>query len=203
MYLCIDTEGSALFDYKRSADAEGQPRLAALGMVFLSPDLEVEREVEFFVQPDGWELTPEAAAINGLTSEILIERGVPVRVLLEAYTAAIQEGRIVVAHNAQHDCKQLRAELRRAGMPDLFEKTPNICTMRGLINHVPGPDGKKKWPKLIEACRHFGIPLDEQHTAIGDARAVVHLLRKMADLNGYLEPKVHYAKNRPIPEEAV
>lgn len=177
------------------------PNIAAGGgvraMIFVSADLSVEREVEFFVKPDGWDLSAGAAEINGLTSEILEERGVPIQEVLDAYTAAIQEGRIVVSHNAQHDCKQLRAELRRAGMPDLFEETPNICTMRGLINHVPGPNGKKKWPKLTEACQHFGIPLDDQHTALGDARAVVHLLRKMVELRAVPEARVHYAKNLP------
>jgi hypothetical protein len=32
-YLALDTEGSGLFDFTKPADAPGQPRLAAIGMI--------------------------------------------------------------------------------------------------------------------------------------------------------------------------
>ena len=38
-YVVIDTETSGLFDFSKPADAEGQPRLASLAMVFLDQDM--------------------------------------------------------------------------------------------------------------------------------------------------------------------
>lgn len=204
MYVVIDTEGSGLFDYKRPADADGQPRLAELVMIYVDEDLNVEEEFQAYIRPEGWQMTPGSTAVNGITTEMLMERGVPITDALRSYTAAIEGGRIVVAHNAQHDLKQIRAELRRAGMDDLFEKTPNICTMRGLTDVccIPpnGGRGGYKFPKLSEACVHFDFPLLGDHSALGDARACLQLLRKMIELGVCPEAKVHYAKNPPMKE---
>lgn len=207
MYAVIDTEGSGLFRYKDDkgkpvpADAPGQPRLASLAMILADADLNILEEYHKFVRPDGWEMSEEASKVTGLTNDFLAENGVPIAEVLPAYVNAVTSGNIIVAHNAQHDCKQLRAELRRAGMDDLFEKTPNICTMRGLTDVccIP-PDGGRggyKWPKLSEACVHFGFELLGDHSALNDARACLQLLGKMIELGVCPEPKVHFAKTPP------
>jgi len=198
-YVALDTEGSGLFDYTKPADAEGQPRLAELAMIFVNDDLEVEGTYQAYVQPDGWEMQQGATKANGLTTEFLREKGVAVADVLCAYSAAINEGRIVVAHNSQHDLKQLRGELRRAGMPDLFEQTANFCTMRALTDvcRILNARGNGwKWPKLSEACVHFGLDIFGDHTAMTDARAVLLLMREMKKRGMLPEPKVHYARVR-------
>lgn len=205
-YIVVDTEGTGLFDYKKPADADGQPRLASLSMIFANEAMEIEREYHVYIKPDGWEMTPGATAINGLTTEYLTGVGVPVREALDAYNEAVTEGRVMVAHNAQHDAKQLRAELRRAGMPDQFEAAPNICTMRGLTDvcKIPPNSGRGgyKFPKLSEASVFFGFENLGDHSARNDAHACLMLLRKMRELGVMPVAKVHYAKNRPIPDTA-
>ena len=43
-------------------------------------------------------------------------------------------------------------------------------------------DGKSKAPSLVEACDFFGIEREKlPHRALGGARAVLHILRKMRD----------------------
>lgn len=205
-YAVIDTEGSGLFDYKRPADAEGQPRLAELVVIFLDEKLEIEREYQAYIKPEGWEMTARATEVNGLTTEFLLEKGVPVAEPLAVYTEAVKAGYVIVAHNAQHDCKQIRAELRRAGMDDLFERTPNICTMRGLTDvcRIPpaGGRGGYKFPKLSEACVHFGLAELGDHSARNDAIACLHLFRKMHEIGVVPEARVHFAKNPPAGKQA-
>lgn len=205
-YLIIDTEGTGLFDYKRPADAEGQPRLAELMMIFADENMEVEREFHCYIRPDGWEMSPGATAINKLTNELLNEHGIPVVEALNEYNSAITNGYVMVAHNAQHDAKQIRAELRRAGLADRFEDAPNLCTMRSLTDvcKIPpnGGRGGYKWPKLSEACVFFGMENMGDHSAQNDARACLALLRKMRDLGVMPEAKVHLAKNPPAKTEA-
>lgn len=212
MYAVIDTEGSGLFRFKDEngvsvpADAEGQPRLAELVLIFLDADCNVEREYQAYIRPDGWEMSEGATAVNKLTTEFLRENGIDVREALEVFRRAIaDENRIVVAHNAQHDLKQIRAELRRAGLDDLFEQTRNVCTMRGLTDvcrlATKSGRGGYKFPKLSEACGHFGFPLLGDHSALNDARATIQLLRKMIELGVLPEAKVHFAKN-PAPIKA-
>jgi DNA polymerase III subunit epsilon len=200
--VAVDTETSGLFDFKRPADAPGQPRLAEVAMIFLDEMLREERRYQAFIKPDGWVMEPGATEANKLTTEFLLEHGVPVVQALDAYRDAIEEGRVVVAHHAQNDCKIMRAELRRAGRPDLFDVTRNVCTMRALtgVCRIQQKNGRGlKWPSLEEACAHFGIPTEglELHGASVDASLVAELLRRMHAIDVIPDPKVHPAKTPP------
>src|ERR1035437_5011054 len=95
-YVVLDTETSALFDFSKPADAEGQPRLAHMALIYLDSEMNVERETDLLIQPDGWTLDPGAAAVNGLTLERLLADGVPVLQVLSEYTEAVKAGRVVV-----------------------------------------------------------------------------------------------------------
>jgi DNA polymerase III subunit epsilon len=213
--IVLDTETSGIMDYKRPADAEGQPRVAEVGLIFLDETLKVEREYQTYIQPDGWDLGPDAIAVHGLTIDFLREHGVPVQMPLAIYTQAILEGRDVIAHGAQFDCKMMRAELRRAGLDDLFEQTRSLCIMRGLMSHAKQTgrwlykyDEKgdilltKKgepaggMPKLTDACRYFNIPIvDKAHGALGDARLATLIYQAMVAEGFDREATVHYSKN--------
>ena len=197
----IDTETSGLFDFKQPADAPGQPRLANLAIIMLDENLEVTAEHDFLIQPDGWDLTPEAAAVNGLTVERLKAEGIPVRDVLGKYSTLIEAGYVIATYNAQFDTKIMRGELRRAGMPDLFEQTPNVCLMRASTDvcKIPSKNNRGfKFPKLGEACAFFKIEQSASHTALGDARSAVAILKALHALKALPEPEVHYAKNVPV-----
>lgn len=204
-YSIIDTESSGLFDFKQPADAPGQPRLATLGIVAFDLDetgsLNDLREFEFMVKPDGWALTEEAARVNGLTNEILAEKGEPVVGVLSTYCNFIDLGYVVGAYNAQFDTKIMRGELRRSGLDDRFTRTPNVCLMRACTNvcKVPAKSGRGfKWPTLAEACKFFGIEQPAAHSAIGDARSAVSILRELVKRGALPNPEVHFAKERPV-----
>ena len=205
-YLVIDTETSGLFDFSKEADADGQPRMATCALVWLDQNYDVEMYADLPIKPDGWELTPAAVAVNGLTMEYLLNHGVPVQMALDRYTKAIVEDRrVVIAHNAQFDCKMMRAELRRAGMSDLFEQTRNICTMRSADKLMKGQikklNGKGGYPRLIDMAAHFGINYPEtgHHTALADATVTAKVAAHMAAIDALLPAEVHYAKERIKP----
>lgn len=215
-YACFDTEGTGLFQYKYPkdypdeelrgkpypADAPGQPRLASLAILYVNEALEIEREYHVFIRPDvnDYTMTEGAQKAHGLTVEFLNEHGIPVTEALTEFQSAIDDGRIMVAHNSQHDMKQLRGELRRAGMADRFEDSPNICTMRAMTNvcKIPpvGGRGSYKWPALSEALLFIGSENLGDHSAINDAKGALELLRYMKRNNVMPEAKVHYAKDR-------
>lgn len=200
MYAVIDTETSGLFDFSKPADAEGQPRLAHLCMILLDDDPNEQGVIDHLVRPDGWTMGAEASKINGLTDEILLEKGIPVAEVLALYASMIDSGAVVVAFNAQYDTKIMRAELRRAGMDDRFDKTPNICVMRGCtdICQVPKANGKGyKFPKLAEALAHFKIEQHGAHSADGDARGALEIFRKLRQFSACPEPAIHFAKTEP------
>ena len=198
-FLAIDTETTGLFDFKRPADDPDQPRLASVAFIIAD---EFGREIEAvtrYVRPDGWEMPAEANSVNGLTTDFLDANGLPIADVLDEYAAHVEGGLVVVAFNAQFDCKVMRAELRRAGRPDLFEQTANICVMRGL--HPYGQQGlgiRKGFVKLSAACEWFGIVNESAHDAMSDAAAARAILERLIADENLPEAKVHYAKEGRI-----
>ena len=53
-YVVIDVETSCLFDFSKPADAEGQPRLAHMALIYLDSEFNVERDYDVLIRPDGW-----------------------------------------------------------------------------------------------------------------------------------------------------
>jgi DNA polymerase III epsilon subunit-like protein len=170
--------------------------MAAIGMIFCADDLTVEEEHAFLIKPDGWTFDndSEAAKVNGLTHERLMDEGVPAAEALRIYGAAIDARRIVVGWNVMHDLKMLRGELRSVGFPDRYMQTRYLCAMQGSRKTVDArtDDGRKKAPKLAEACAFFGIDQgDDGHTGIGDARstlAILLKLRERGEMPAYVDP---------------
>lgn len=195
-YLVIDTETSGLFDFSKPADAEGQPRMASIAMIYLDAELTILKESLHYIRPIGWEMTEGAAKINGLTQDILLAKGELVEIPLQEYCLAVDQGLIVVAFNSQFDTKILRGELRRAGIPDRFEQTPNICIMRAATDIVKAPkkNGKGyKFPKLSEAAEFFKVKQVEAHTALDDARVTVDIMFHLLNMGALPEAEVHYS----------
>ena len=158
LHLVIDCETTGLFDYTEPADAEGQPRLCQLGMIWLQDDLSTYAEAEYLIRPDGWKLTEEAAAINGLTQELLEEKGISVGGVLEEYANAIDKKAVIVGFNVPYDVKLLRGELRRAEMNDRYMQTRTLCVMQGCRKMVDartrtGARRRRRWrrPASISA----------------------------------------------------
>lgn len=202
-FLILDTETTGLFDFKLPADDPSQPRLAAAAFILADETGAEIKAVKHYVKPDGWEMPAEAFAINGLSTEFLDANGVPVLTVLDEYEAHIKGGLIVIGFNAQFDCKMMRAEFRRAGRPDLFEETPNICVMRSL--HPYGQEGLpivRGFVKLREACAYFGIEQAAAHDALDDARAARRILARLIADGRMPEAKVHYARNPPARPDA-
>lgn len=217
MYAFLDTEGSGLFQYEDKetglpipADAEGQPRLAQFAVILTDADMNELASIDYLVRPDGWEMSPEATLINGLTTERLIAEGVPVTVVLEAYEKLIADGYAIIAYNAQHDTKTMRAELRRryraehpgeeevpAGV-DLFAQTRNWCAMRACMAAKVKNLGGRGWPKLEHACVHFGIePEPKPHGAVAGARKCFEVVQALRRIGTEPDPKIHPAKEKP------
>lgn len=185
-YAVIDTEGSGLFDFTKPADAAGQPRMAALGLILLNDKFEVEEKHGWLIKPQGWAFdnNSDAAKKNGLTHELLMAEGVDIKEPLRAYGDAIDQRRIVVGFNIPHDLKTLRAEARYVGFPDRYMQTRYICVMQGCRQLVDArtADGRKKAPRLEEACKYFGIDQGTgAHTGLGDAESAYQILLRLRD----------------------
>ncbi len=182
-YLVIDTETSGLFDFSKEADADGQPRMATCALVWLDQNYDVEMYADLPIKPDGWELTPAAVAVNGLTMEYLLNHGVPVQMALDRYTKAIVEDRrVVIAHNAQFDACFLR-ELLRGFKPGHLDWLDSLTVYK---DRRPYPH------KLANAILAYELEdkVQNSHRAIDDVLALFEVLKAMDeerdDLGSYV-----------------
>lgn len=218
-YIIIDTEGTGLFRHKNPdgsvarSDEPGQPRMAEYAHVLVNDRFEVEGTYQRYITPIGWmrigfdgreepmeKMPSEAFDVHGLSFEFLREEGVPVFEVLRIYLEA-SKGRAVLGFNQQHDGRQIRAELRRAGMPDEFENTPSCCAMRSITSNYKGMvkklNGKGGFPRLIDAAAHFGYPgyeEEKRHSALEDALATHFVAKCLHELGKLLPAEVHYNK---------
>lgn len=214
-YIIIDTEGTGLFRHKnedgttRASDAPGQPRMAAFAAVLTDADLNLQEQYSTYIRPDNWqnedgspmlEMPPVAFAIHGLSIGFLETHGVPAAMALAIYVQAIKDGRAVLGYNQQHDGRQVRAELRHAGLDDMFEQTKTVCAMRSMQAakiKVKKLNGKGGWPRLIDAAAHFDLPARDEihHDALVDALICQKVCWHLNKDDLLLPAAVHYAKS--------
>lgn len=208
VYVVFDTETTGLFVFRDKetgdlvpADDPRQPRMASCAFILCDETGAAMIREKRYIKPDGWCMPQgegSAGAINRLTDEFLTENGVPVSEVLDMWEGFIGSGLIAVAHNAQFDAKMMRAELRRAGRDDMFEETRQTCTMRSCKAYQDAgmPIKRGQYVKLEEACKFFGIVLENAHDAMADAEACREVLAILIRDGNLQEPKVHYAKGR-------
>lgn len=185
-FFVFDTETSGLFDYRKRADDEGQPRMIQFGGSIVELRGAEPTIVSIPVRPDGWTMDDELAAKlgHGMTQEWLLANGKPVAEALDAYEALHDQCDVIVGFNISFDQKVKRAELRRAGRPDRYALRPEFCLMRAMtpIVKIPNSRGGWKFPKLKEAYKFvFGVEPERQHQAGGDVAATIALLKWMID----------------------
>ena len=168
MFLFLDTETTGLPDFRKPADDPGQPRIASIAMLLCEPvDCRIVAVHHQLVRPAGWTVSAEAEAVHGLSTAMLQRYGADLRFALGWFTLNTEATRpTIVGHSIAFDLKMLRGELRRAGMPDLYDAAPTYCTMhksRPLLRDL------KKTPKLTEALRILcGHTLADAHDVLAD-----------------------------------
>jgi len=79
---------------------------------------------------------------------------------------------VLVGHRVKFDYGFLRAECERAGRE---LRRPTVCTVVETRRHFPGLPSYG----LARLCGHFGIPLENHHRALDDARATARILARI------------------------
>lgn len=175
MHLFFDTETTGIpRNYKAPAsDSRNWPRLVQIAWLLVDADANEIASAEHIVKPDGFTIPPAAAKIHGITTDMALQTGVDLKLVLAAITPQIEQAAALVAHNMQFDEKILGAEFLRAGDVNPLEPKLRKCTMQSATNfcRLPGPYGYK-WPTLQELHRKlFNQTFEGAHQALADVRA--------------------------------
>jgi DNA polymerase III epsilon subunit-like protein len=186
MYLIFDTETSGLpRNWSAPAsDVDNWPRLVQLGWYCCDASGQVLRSQQYLIKPQGFKISPQAAQLHGITTQLALRDGVDLLPVLEEFSAEVRAAKVVVAHNLDFDQKVMQAEFVRAKLADAFARKKRICTMKETADYcrLPGKYGYK-WPSLTELHRHlFGTPFEGAHGALADAEACQRCFFRLREL---------------------
>ena len=157
-YTVVDLETTGLFPQKHD-------RIIEIGIVSVSDEGQVLDEWSTLINP-GRDVGP--TEIHGITARDVL--AAPTFRDIAHHVVSSISGRTLVAHNARFDTHFLDYEFERAGL-GTRPPTPSLCTMQLSNAYLRGSSRK-----LRDCCTAANVLHVDEHTAIGDARAVAGLL---------------------------
>lgn len=156
-----------------------------------------DRVQTWLINP-GVPIPPETTAIHGIDDQIAQERGQDPRGALEdiaeMMARAIRYGTPLVAFNTAYDWSVLHYELLRHGLQTMADRLGD--TTLTLIDPLVLDKHADKWRKgsrkLKAVATHYGVALEDWHTAEADALAALGIAEALFErhprLGGY-DPK--------------
>ena len=185
MFLFFDTETTGLPRYYQAPleDLDNWPRLVQLAWLLADEKGKEIKSVSKIIKPNGFEIPKEAAAVHGISTERALDEGVQLNPVLKEFSTAVEEAKILVAHNMQFDEKIMGAELLRNKHEHKLFDRPKICTMQSSTDYcaIQNEYGYK-WPKLVELhAKLFGEEFEDAHDALADVRACARCFFALID----------------------
>jgi DNA polymerase-3 subunit epsilon len=122
----------------------------------------------------------EVTRIHGITNEMLADA--PTMADLYIPLSAKLAASTLIAYNMEFDWRMLQQSLAVYGLP-LPVGVKRQCAMQAYARYYgqrSPRSGGYAWQSLSSACRQQNIRLEYEHSALGDARATLALLRQMA-----------------------
>lgn len=168
------------FDLETTSANPHEARIVTAAITSIDPaDPQAARVADWLVNPD-MEIPEEAAAIHGVSTEKAIAEGVMIQEALPQIIAILEyemsNGAVLVAMNAAYDFTVLQAEALRNGVGVLYP-APVVDPMV-LDRRVDTYRAGKR--TLSHLCLHYGVTLDDAHSAGADAKAAVEVALSLA-----------------------
>ena len=171
MILFFDTETTGLPGKNANweTDFKNFPGIAQIAWVVADSPCNILYKYESVILTDK-PMSPEAAAVHGITPEMILKDGMSERRVLEHFLLDAKRCETIVGHNIYFDtsiikASMLRLEFDKDEFIKALDKTKRVDTMR----MVKGG----KWPKLSELYKKlFNEELVGAHGAMADVMAV-------------------------------
>ena len=179
--LLITLEGSwvdqpiAAFDLETTGPDPLTARIVSYAIITLSASDRTLLRAAGIMQPDGFDIPPEAAAVHGITNERALAEGAPydegISVITRAFEFIASERWPLVVYNAPYDLTILKREASTAPLP-------NVVIDPLVIDKTF--DRYRKGSRTLGAvAEHYKVDLDDAHDALADAVAAIHVARAM------------------------
>lgn len=162
-FAVVDVEATGIYPGRHD-------RIIEIAVLRLSPALEIEEEWHTLVNP---RRDIGRTDIHGIRAGDVLRA--PVFAEIAADAAMRLRDAVVVGHHLRFDLGFLVAEYERAGvrLPTL----PGLCTLDLAYQLLPDAPSRK----LVYCCEQAGVRHEDEHTALGDARATAALLDRFLE----------------------
>ena len=151
---------------------------AALYQAFREAGMSQLRLVDTVSLPQG-SIPRDASDVHGLTRARLWAMGARPWAEVHAELAPLlEDASSVIAWNAEFDRSMLEQTAERHGL--MLPAVPWRCAMQAEAD-THGPD--TAWSNLEEAAGRWGVPNSDAHSAVGDARTTLAVVRRLAKVS--------------------
>lgn len=185
MLLFFDTETTGMVEWRKPSNDPSQPHLVQLAALLTDNEGNERASMNCIIRPDGWEVSDEAAAVHGITTETCENIGLPVVSTLMLFSHMAARASRLVAYNFDFDKRVLKIAFKRLAETEQFTdpiwengEVVGCCAMKAAtpVCKIPHPTRRGsdawKWPKLAEAHKHLtGEEMVNAHDAMADVRA--------------------------------
>lgn len=172
-----------------------------------------DKEESHIIIPDGYKIPDDVVEVHGITTEMAMENGEPLSVVIDKFISDCLNAGLLCGHNIHFDTSIIKANILRSLGHEYFEsfkvdsalyKGKRIDTMRPAMKWVDArtSNGRLKFPKLEELySRCFPGQTFPAHNALEDCKAVKACLPTLIS-EGLIELKVkEYDNNPPMKPE--
>jgi len=145
------------------------------------------------------EIPNEIVKITGITNELISERGVGIKTVINEFIEVISKfNPTLIAHNIEFDLKVIQSSLLKNNISFDFKNYRQVCTMKASKNFCNLPNFK--YPKLEELYfKLFSQERLKSHRAIYDTKDTAKSFFKLIEL-GILEGETENNKFQEIDE---
>jgi DNA polymerase-3 subunit alpha len=178
MFLIFDTETTGLpKNYNAPiSDTDNWPRCVQIAWQLHDADGKILEHDNYLIKPVGYNIPYDAERIHGISTELALEQGIELAVMLEKFNVVLNKAQFIVGHNLGFDNNILGSEFYRETLPTkLLEITVlDTCTevTANLLQLPGGRGGRFKLPTLTELYNYlFQVPFSEAHNATADVEA--------------------------------
>lgn len=166
--LFFDWETTGLLSKREPLSSEKQPRAVSLAAV-LTFDRKPVHQFRCIVKPDGFVIPAEATAVHGITTDLALEVGLPIRTVLNTFDHLCAVANSIISFNAVFDTSIAKIEQVRLNRQEYFGNKVSCCMLAHKdILKLPDQYGDYKWPNLSEVCAYYGIERKDAHDALAD-----------------------------------
>ncbi len=201
MFLIFDTETTGLPPKgTRFTQTDLMPRMVQIAWQLHDESGKLIEHADFLIKPEGFNIPFETQQKHGISTELALEKGRPLREVLSLFSEVLDKAGFIVGHNLQFDIDIISAELIRIreDYEPLRQKTV-IDTMNDVVTafcRLPGGRGKYKPPRLEELYEIlFGDKFDNAHNATADVEATARIFFEL------LRRDIFTPENTPVPAE--